>query len=187
VTESSIHSSYTWYECKSSAFSWDVPVFWACALLLAYGAMVCWEIRKVPSKFNESKFIAFVIYTTTMLGLLGVAILLILPKHDQNSRVLLQVVGAVVLPFCYCCGLIVPKFMEVLRPNSVVTPGDSFSGESTTGTLQTTDSRQLQTTDSQVDDSQRVGGSEEALAAKDEIIAQMREELAALKNSSAEK
>ena len=186
MTASNIHSSYTWYECKSSEFSWDVPVFWACALLLAYGAMVCWEIRKVPSKFNESKFIAFVIYTTTLLGLLGVAILLILPKDDQNSRVLLQVVGAVVLPFCYCCGLIVPKFMEVLRPNSVVTPGGSFSGESTTGTLQTTDSRQLQTTDSRVDESSRFG-SEEALAAKDEIIAQMREQLAAVKNSSAEK
>jgi len=182
MTDKSIHESYTWKECKSEAFTWDVPVFWFCVLLLAYGAMVCWEIRKVPSKFNESKFIAFVIYTTTMLGIVGVAILLILPRRDQDNRITLQVVGAVLLPFCYCCGLIIPKFMEVLKPNSVVTPGDSFSGESTTGTLQTTDSRQLQTTDSRVDESGRMG--EDALAAKDEMIAQLRDELAALKNSS---
>eukprot|EP00618_Florenciella_parvula_P040236 CAMPEP_0119528180 /NCGR_PEP_ID=MMETSP1344-20130328/42436_1 /TAXON_ID=236787 /ORGANISM="Florenciella parvula, Strain CCMP2471" /LENGTH=53 /DNA_ID=CAMNT_0007567529 /DNA_START=104 /DNA_END=265 /DNA_ORIENTATION=+ len=53
--------------------------------------------------------------------------------------------------------------------------------------MNTTDSsQQLRTTDSRVDQSSYVG-SEEALAAKDEIIAQMREQLAAMKNSSAEK
>ena len=35
LADKKIHETYTWKECKSSMFTWDVPVFWACALLLA--------------------------------------------------------------------------------------------------------------------------------------------------------
>ena len=48
----------TWHECRSNSlrFNWTTPVLVACTLVLVYGAVLCWEIRHVPTQFNESKF-----------------------------------------------------------------------------------------------------------------------------------
>ena len=233
----------TWYECKSvkSGFDWQSPILVACTCILLYGAVLCWEIRKVgatperalltrtpqadlapaapvpiydvlptvryasdtpvptdylfahrprqvPSKFNESKFVAFVIYTTVVLGVIGMLALVVLPVDDIDNRLMIQAVGCMVLPMAYNCGLVLPKFMEVIKPNTVIAPqGGSTTGtfDGTGGTLVTMDSRNtagaLQTADAGLremdggDDAQ-----EAALAAKDEIIQELRHKVLAM-------
>mmetsp|Transcript_106100 Transcript_106100/g.306972 ORF Transcript_106100/g.306972 Transcript_106100/m.306972 type:complete len:1464 (+) Transcript_106100:116-4507(+) len=186
----------TWYECQSvkSSFDWQSPILVACTCILLYGAVLCWEIRKVPSKFNESKFVAFVIYTTVVLGVIGMLALVVLPVTDIDNRLMIQAVGCIVLPMAYNSGLVIPKFLEVLKPNSVITPsGGSTTGgfSDTGGTLVTMDSRNtagvLQTEDaglrmSQMNDDDE--SAEAALAAKEVIIQELRQRVVALSQAS---
>ena len=98
----------------------------------------------MPSKFNESKFVAFVIYTTVVLGIIGMLALVVLPVTDIDNRLMIQAVGCIVLPMAYNSGLVIPKFLEVLKPNSVIAPsGTTSTGgfSDTGGTLVTMDSR----------------------------------------------
>mmetsp|Transcript_106097 Transcript_106097/g.306956 ORF Transcript_106097/g.306956 Transcript_106097/m.306956 type:complete len:89 (+) Transcript_106097:4385-4651(+) len=70
--------------------------------------------------------------------------LVVLPVTDIDNRLMIQAVGCIVLPMAYNSGLVIPKFLEVLKPNSVITPsGGSTTGgfSDTGGTLVTMDSR----------------------------------------------
>ena len=114
--------------------------------------------------------------------------LVVLPVDDIDNRLMIQAVGCMVLPMAYNCGLVLPKFMEVIKPNTVIAPqGGSTTGtfDGTGGTLVTMDSRNtagaLQTADAGLremdggDDAQ-----EAALAAKDEIIQELRQKVLAM-------
>ena len=57
---------------------------------LAFYLCLC----QVPSKFNESTFVAAVIYTCLVFGLFGVLALEVLEKSSTENRLIVQVSSA---------------------------------------------------------------------------------------------
>uniref|UniRef100_A0A1I8G874 G_PROTEIN_RECEP_F3_4 domain-containing protein n=1 Tax=Macrostomum lignano TaxID=282301 RepID=A0A1I8G874_9PLAT len=59
-------------------------------LMLVVALIFAWETRGVQLEaLNDSKTIGVCVYNTTVMGLIGVALLFVLPDSGQNLRVIL--------------------------------------------------------------------------------------------------
>jgi peptidoglycan/LPS O-acetylase OafA/YrhL len=112
-------------------------VFGVIGLILLVGVWLSWKTRRVDNYYNESKHIAFSIYTVVFFGAFGGLALFQEQNNTQNYFAILAAVGTFVI-FLTIAILFVPRLLLLYFPDAEGEKTDKFEWNNTKSGSQAT-------------------------------------------------
>eukprot|EP00808_Paulinella_micropora_P016708 g62062.t1 len=99
-------------------------------ILLSCQSWLAYRVRKLPTIFNESQLIAWLLYNTVFVGLVGIMVDFMLDDTMISSKMMVRSVAILLGAMTPVFVLFVPKFMEIYRDRA---NESKYSSGSTTG------------------------------------------------------
>eukprot|EP00808_Paulinella_micropora_P018678 g80264.t1 len=93
-----------------------VPLIFALyAVLLTGQSYLAYRVRDLPTLFNESKLIAWLLYNTVFVGLVGVVVDFMLPDKEISGKMIVRAVALLLGALTPVFVLYVPKLLVIYR------------------------------------------------------------------------
>ncbi|KJE90926.1 hypothetical protein CAOG_02154 [Capsaspora owczarzaki ATCC 30864] len=127
--------------CSSSSTLWVVAVYIAEALLLAFGAIVAFKSRRAPSRWNESKFLAFAIWNIFVVVVIVMPLNYLVDTSNPDTQFLLTCIGVLLAAFGTLGLCIVPKVHSVVSKAEVAESSADRKHDSSSTAVEMTQAR----------------------------------------------
>eukprot|EP00808_Paulinella_micropora_P023042 g56491.t1 len=115
-----------------------VPLIFGLYVILLVGqSWLAFRVRNLPTIFNESQLIAWLLYNTVFVGLVGIVIDAVLEKQAATARMMVRSVALLLGSITPVCVLYIPKLLEIYRDqknNSKYSSKDTNSTNDRTAT-----------------------------------------------------
>lgn len=102
------------YLCASSSNIWGIALYIAEAALLLFGVVLAYKSRKAPTKYNESKFLAFAIWNIFAIVIIVLPLNYVVDVNNPDSQFLVTCVGVFLATFGTLFLSIIHKIYSVL-------------------------------------------------------------------------
>eukprot|EP00457_Paulinella_chromatophora_P000346 gb/GEZN01000346.1/.p1 GENE.gb/GEZN01000346.1/~~gb/GEZN01000346.1/.p1 ORF type:complete len:1518 (-),score=192.84 gb/GEZN01000346.1/:318-4328(-) len=90
-------------------------IFTLYTLLLCCQSWLAFRVRKLPTIFNESQLIAWLLYNTVFVGLVGIMVDFMLSETVLTAKMMVRSMAILLGSITPVCVLFLPKFMEIYR------------------------------------------------------------------------
>eukprot|EP01136_Pigoraptor_vietnamica_P042938 Opistho-1_new@17705 len=97
------------YSCESKSNLWPLALYVVEGVSLVWGAVLAYRTRKVPSKFNESKFIGFSIWNIGVISAIILPLVYFVDTANPDTQFMFQSVGIMLSTTGVLLFMFVPK------------------------------------------------------------------------------
>eukprot|EP00808_Paulinella_micropora_P029346 g15244.t1 len=105
----------TYVESCEISLGWVTAIFSLYALLLCVQCWLAYRVRKLPTMFNESQLLAWLLYNSLFLGLVGIMVDSLLDVSAITGKMTVRAIALLLGACTPVVVLYVPKLMEIYR------------------------------------------------------------------------